>query len=442
MYFPKISEIATKDVVTVDSKLSIKDTIKILEQSKHRSVIVIDDNKYRLFSANDLIKIKLNENNLDIKIEDIPLKSIPQIHKDYSVLDSMDLIHLGIEYICVLNDDKTLYGLVTSSDIISSIDPETLMENFKIKDYFKEIIDINFMEKDRTIKEAMEIMDSSNSDCIVVTLNKKTIGILTIKDTVTILSNNIDINSKIENYYSYPLKTISENFTIKEALSYINEKHFKRLISSNDKGEITGIISQQELISYSYNHWASMMKNYHNELLYLNDQLNEKNEKLQIMATTDMLTKLYNRHMFTELFNKFLSKIKRDKGDSLVLAIIDIDNFKSINDTYGHNIGDEVLVSISNQLSSTLRSSDLCARWGGEEFVILLNNTDIEQGFNTIDKLRELISISNHAIVSKVTISIGITKILNSDTLKDSVKRADDALYQSKQKGKNKVTVG
>lgn len=442
MYFPKMYEIATKNVIKVDCKTTLNDTVEILKNSHHRSIIVIHDQDYHLFSASDLIKTKLNNDDLSVKLEDIPLKVVPQMHKNATVLEAMELVNSGVNYICVVDDKRTLYGLVTSSDIISSIDPETLMENFKIKDYFGKLVDVNYLDKNKTIKDAMVMMDNGNSDCVIVLDGNYPKGILTVKDTITIVSNNISMDNKLDNFCSCPLETVPDNFTIKEAVEYVNKKHYKRVVSVNENGKITGIINQQELISYSYNHWASMMKSYHDELLKLNRELKEKSNKLQLMATTDMLTKLYNRHMFTELFNKFLEKAKRNKGETLVLALLDIDNFKSINDTYGHNIGDEVLINISNLISTTLRSSDISARWGGEEFIVLLTNTDIQKGFNTVEQLRETISKLDHNKAGKVTVSIGITQVNQNDKLEDCVKNADDALYKSKLNGKNQVTVG
>lgn len=440
MYFPKISEIVTKDVITVDCNTSIKETIRILKESSHRSLIVLHENDYHLFSASDLLKIKLHKENLDTKLVDIPLKTVPQVHKDVSILDTMELVNSGAEYICVVNEDRSLYGLVTNSDIVSSIDPETLMENFTVKDYFQKTNKINFIESDQTIQDAMQIMDSYNSDCVIITKDQKPAGIMTIKDTISIVSSNIDINHKIENFYSSPIQTVPENFTIKESVEFINDKHFKRIIAANKNGEIIGIITQQELIAHSYNHWASMMKNYHDELLKLNRELQEKSNNLQKMATTDMLTKLYNRHMFSELFNKFLEKSRREKDEGkLALAILDIDDFKVINDSYGHNVGDDVLVDIASLISSTLRSSDIIGRWGGEEFVVLLTNTNIKNGFDTIENLRNIISKYNFKLVKKLTVSIGITIVKGDDTLETAIKKADDALYISKESGKNRV---
>ena len=441
MIFPHMYEIATRDVVTVDSKMCLKDAIEVLKKSHHTSIIVVSNKDYYLFSTNDIIKIKLNDNNLNTSLEDISLTIIPQIDKDATVIDGMNFVNDGVKMLCVIENDRSLFGIVTNSDIISSIDPETLIDNITIKDYFKKSAIIQYIDKDKTILEALSIIDQGESDCVIVTDNNHPKGILTSKDVISILSNNISLEHKLDLFCSCPLQTISENFTIKEAIDYVNKKHFKRVVTVDSNGKISSIISQQELISYSYNHWANMMKNYHDKLLSLNTELKEKSDKLQLMATTDMLTKLYNRYMFTELFHKFLENKKRDKENKLVLALIDIDNFKAINDTYGHNVGDEVLKNIANHLLSTLRSSDICARWGGEEFIILLTNTDMEIAFSRIDRLRETISNINHSFDGKVTVSIGLTEILESDTLLSSVKRADDALYKSKECGRNQVSI-
>jgi len=441
MMFPKMYEIATKDVVKVDCKICLKDAIEILKKSHHGNIIVTKDKKYYLFSADDLIKLKLSDSKLDKKLEDIPLVMIPQIDKDLSVIDAMELINSGTTMMCIVENDSSLFGIVTNADIISSMDPETLVQNLKIKDYIKKQTTIPFVDKNQTILEAISIMHNDATDFLIISDNNIPKGIFTSKDVILIISNNIGLNNKIDVFCSCPLQTIPENFTIKEAVDYVKKKHFKRIVAVDENRKITGIISQQDLISFSYGHWASMMKIYQDELIELNRILKEKSEKLQLLATTDMLTTLYNRYMFTELFNKFLENKKRDSENKLILALIDIDNFKLINDTYGHNIGDEVLKSISNLLLSNLRASDVCARWGGEEFVILLTNTDIQIGFTTIDKLRVAISTLNHSFEGKVTVSIGLTEISKNDTLLSGVKKADDALYKSKENGKNQVNI-
>jgi PAS domain S-box-containing protein len=342
MIFPKMYEIATKDVVKVDSKISLKDTIQILKNSHHRSIIVTKGKDYYLFSAINLIQMKLNENNLDIELGDISLPIIPQMHKDLSVIDAMELVNSGIRLICIVEDDKSLFGIVTNSDIISSIDPETLMDTVKIKDYCKKQL-IVFIDKNQTLFEAVSRMDNDETDCVIVTDNNIPKGILTSKDTISIISNNISLKEKIDSFYSYPLQTIPENFTIKEAVDYVNTKHFKRIVAVDGDGNITGIISQQNLISYSYSHWAAMMKNYHDELLNLNKQLREKSDKLEQMVIADRKKELQLIEQQKELQTIF--DTTKDG-----IAVLDMDTrFKKVNKAYCEITGlsEEELLSTS-----------------------------------------------------------------------------------------------
>jgi len=327
MIFPKMYEIATKDVVKVDAKVSLQHAIKILKNSHHRSIIVTKGKDYYLFSANNLIQMKLNENNLNIELEDIPLTILPQIHKDSTVIDAMELVNSGVRLICIVEDDRSLFGIVTNSDIISSIDPETLMDNLKIKDYFKKQ-SVICVDKNQTLFEAISRMHNDETDCVIVTENNIPKGILTSKDTISIISNNISINDRVDLYCSYPLQTIPENFTIKEAVDYVNKKQFKRIVAVDENGEITGIISQQDLISYSYSHWATMMKDYHDELLNLNKQLREKSDKLQQMVIEDKKKELQLIEQQKEL--KTIFDTTKDG-----IAILDMDTrFKKVNKAY------------------------------------------------------------------------------------------------------------
>ncbi len=327
MIFPKMCEIATRNVVKVDSKVSLQDTIEVLKNSHHRSIIVTKGKDYYLFSANNLIQMKLNENNLNIKLEDIPLTMLPQIHKDSTVIDAMELVNSGIRLICIVEDDRSLFGIVTNSDIISSIDPETLMDNVKIKDYFKKH-PIIFIDKNQTLFEAISRMNNHGTDCILVTDNGIPKGILTSKDTISIISNNVNINEIVDLYCSYPLQTIPENFTIKEAVDYVNKKQFKRIVAVDHQGNITGIISQQDLISYSYSHWAAMMKDYHDELLNLNKQLREKSDELQQMVIADKKKELQLIEQ-----QKELETIFNTTKDGI--AVLDMDTrFTKVNKAY------------------------------------------------------------------------------------------------------------
>jgi diguanylate cyclase (GGDEF)-like protein len=172
------------------------------------------------------------------------------------------------------------------------------------------------------------------------------------------------------------------------------------------------------------------------------NKLLEFQEELKQQAITDYLTKIYNRKYFMETSKQILSLAKRE-NKNLSLLMIDIDKFKLINDNYGHNIGDEVIIFVANTLKSLTRNSDIVARVGGEEFAILLPNIDENSAFIIAEKLRKEISsntISKENI--KITISIGVSCYKNeNDSVISIIKKADKALYYSKENGRNKVSL-
>ncbi len=121
------------------------------------------------------------------------------------------------------------------------------------------------------------------------------------------------------------------------------------------------------------------------------------------------------------------------------LVMVDVDFFKKINDTYGHGVGDKVLVNISELFLSLLRDEDIVCRWGGEEFVILLPSANLKDALSLAEKLRGRIEMMEIETVHKVTASFGVTQVRVDDDLKSAVDRADSALYRAKNAGRNCV---
>ncbi|MFN3921765.1 MAG: GGDEF domain-containing protein, partial [Caldimicrobium sp.] len=126
-------------------------------------------------------------------------------------------------------------------------------------------------------------------------------------------------------------------------------------------------------------------------------------------------------------------------GITFSLILLDIDNFKLINDIYGHAKGDEVLVKVAQILKDNLRASDLCGRWGGEEFLILLRSANLFQGLNKAEKLRELIAKLNIPPIESITASFGVAEYNSPESYEETLRRADLALYRAKSQGKNCV---
>ncbi|NPA60015.1 MAG: diguanylate cyclase [Epsilonproteobacteria bacterium] len=169
--------------------------------------------------------------------------------------------------------------------------------------------------------------------------------------------------------------------------------------------------------------------------------LRDKEQELEVksrQAHYDQLTSIYNRHRFNELFE--IEKERTDRSNGIMsIVIIDIDDFKKINDTYGHNVGDIVLKTFSQLIQNKIRISDILARWGGEEFVILLPDTDVSGGYETAEQVRKVIESHKFSTVGKVTASFGVAEYEHKQSLEELVKRCDKALYIAKSGGKNQV---
>jgi diguanylate cyclase (GGDEF)-like protein len=166
--------------------------------------------------------------------------------------------------------------------------------------------------------------------------------------------------------------------------------------------------------------------------------------ELDLIARTDPLTNLYNRRHFDEYAELELQRVKRSGHTNSVL-LLDIDGFKSINDDNGHEVGDALLSSLSILLRSELRPFDLIARYGGDEFVILLTNTNRDQAYSIAERIRKRIGLTPFIFNSRIyniTLSAGISTYDFRDTdLKIILKRSDDALYRAKEQGRNRVMV-
>lgn len=162
-------------------------------------------------------------------------------------------------------------------------------------------------------------------------------------------------------------------------------------------------------------------------------------KKLKTMAYTDSLTKIYNRLHFAHFLDAEIDKVER-YGGTFSIIFFDLDNFKEVNDNFGHSVGDDVLEKITEIVSTANRKADIFARYGGEEFIILTPETDLAGALIHAERLRADIDKFDFKTVGHVTASFGVTEfIAKTDNLEKLLDRVDIALYQAKDFGRNRV---
>ncbi len=261
---------------------------------------------------------------------------------------------------------------------------------------------------------------------------------------------NIGLDAKIKNVSS-KLCQLS-GFPKDELIG----KHFSLLKNDNDQDEVykelwdkvkNGFIWSGELKSRTKDGttlWldSTILPNYNKSkklISFTSISQNVTHKKLlEIASKTDKLTQLFNRGKLDEYLEDEYNKYQRHKSTFSVI-MIDIDNFKSVNDTYGHHIGDLVLIEIANILKNQTRKIDTVGRWGGEEFLIVCLETTKNGAILLAEKLRKRVENFTFNVVKRRTISLGVAEIEDNDTIATLLERADINLYKAKKNGKNKV---
>ena len=169
------------------------------------------------------------------------------------------------------------------------------------------------------------------------------------------------------------------------------------------------------------------------------EDLNAIIQELEQLSQRDQLTGLYNRRWLDETIGERLSKRRRREDQRFAVLMYDIDFFKSVNDTYGHEMGDAVLKELSNRVRALVRGDDVVGRWGGEEFLIIVNNVNLEEATGLAERIRESVAAEPFPTIGTITISIGVAYAQDDDTPVSLFARVDRALYEAKDSGRNCV---
>ena len=429
----------TISVLYVEDENDVREFTSKLLTSLLRKVYVAQDGQegLKIFEENkddiDLIISDINMPKMDglsmceaiKKINhEIPLV-ITSAHNDTNFLRRS--IEIGVTTYAMKPID--LYQLMES--IIKAMEPIILR---------KKLIELNLSLEskiEQEINKIKSILDAQ--DNIIIVTNKEEITNVNKKFLDFFGVNNFDefIKSKknIFDFFQEEFGFITKAQITKQEswIKYIKDLHeIDRIV------KIKSALEEEKIFAINVDYYENKDDYYVFSLTDIT-KLKEKSNLLEYQASHDKLTGLFNRNRFDEIYTKEIKRTKRYNNE-LSIIIFDIDDFKMVNDTYGHQIGDEVLKEIAKITLNGVREQDINVRWGGEEFLILLPQTNITGALTVASKIKS--AIKEHIFTDKslkITASFGVSQLLDEDDEVTLISRSDKLLYEAKKTGKDKV---
>ena len=280
-------------------------------------------------------------------------------------------------------------------------------------------------------------MVDRRSGCAIIVQRRKPIGIISEHDVVKLVSEQkVRSSTPVRDVMSSPVSVIKRNTMLEDAVRYARNEGFRQFPVVSDKGELVGIVTQSDIMDAA----EKLLRGYTREL---ENRMEKASKRMTRLIMTDELTGLSNRRYVRERLKEEFDRCRRYSLPVSCL-MVDIDHFKMINDEFGHPAGDTVLRRLAKLLAGNLRSGDICARVGGEEFLILLPHTMLSGALVVANRTRRTVADTVFRLRRKqmrITVSVGVCNLSahGPKTANDFLRMADDALYVAKRKGRNRV---
>ncbi|MCC8419080.1 MAG: PleD family two-component system response regulator [Rickettsia endosymbiont of Glossina mortisans submortisans] len=407
----------------------------------------------------------LKKEKIDTILLDVMMPEMDGFEVCKTIKTDPEITHIPVVMVTALSDiDDRVKGLEAGADefLTKPINDTALFVRLKSLSRMKSLIDeLKLRNSTNALLGVTNIeMHDTFADKKILLINDDVVQAKNIKQMLLKITQNVKVISNsdeldIINEYTPDLVIISSTLE--------NEDPLRISVILRGKAEISGVVIILQIdedgmplvvkgIELGINDYfiypieeSELLARIRTQLRRKQYQDNLRNDLEQSvnLAAKDGLTGLFNRRYFDIHLKQMIEKANKE-SIKLYLLMCDIDNFKHVNDTYGHQAGDKVLTIVSRILKNTLRVTDLIARFGGEEFTILLTDIDISKAIETAERVRAKIEYMNFHIENQIeplkkTISIGVTEYKKEESIESFIERADKAMYEAKTTGKNKV---
>jgi len=295
------------------------------------------------------------------------------------------------------------------------------------------------------LPDVLSCMAARNISCTIVVERRKPVGMLTERDIVKLIAQGLQVTNDVtvREVMHTPVYSVGTDLPLSEAGKLMQANGFRRFPVVDSNGKLIGIVTQTDILRGTVKTIESNSRKLETMVEARIQALAQKNRELEILSITDSLTGLANRRHLYQRFEEEMARARR-YGVVITCTMLDIDYFKSVNDSRGHGFGDEVLKMIAHIIQESVRREDLAARYGGEEFVIV--SASNQEGAKALaDRICEFVSscrLPTKDDTVSVSMSAGVAEYdpkVGPDDVDEMIRRADMALYCAKRSGRNCV---
>ncbi|MFA6055068.1 MAG: CBS domain-containing protein [Thermodesulfovibrionales bacterium] len=427
--FKKADQIMNQKIISVDEKDSLSHAISLMAKNRISCILVIKEKKpLGIITERDITKA-IAENTISNGVLEIMTSPVLTMHKNINLFDATRLMdEHKTRSLTIVDYSGNAIGIITKSDIIKNLraDYVSILKNM-LREKSRALIESEL--KYRTLVEQSLEGILIVQDGLIKFANPTLLKILNYDETEMVDKDILRfLYPDDRNMLTHNFKELTENLIIDSPLEL-------RMAHKNEEG----IYMEVLLTLIQYEGSTAILVTLRNIT-----ERKKTEAELKKLVITDDLSGLFNQRYFYTQITKEIERAKRHVRP-LSLLLIDIDLFKDFNDTYGHWEGDFVLKKIGEILLENIRDIDMAFRYGGEEFTVILPDTKYEVAIVVAERIRKAVAqnvfypftLEGQPDVVSKTVSIGITEFHIQDDMKSFVKRADNALYQAKRRGRN-----